>query len=137
MSNKLCRQAIETTLHIWAATRDPILPVAWQNVDPGTLAVPYLRAYMLPAQTDSLDLKGDHREYHGIYQITVVCALDRGPGAAEGIATEIADTFPLNMRMTADYLTVTVNRPVTVAQGVPDEYEYILPVSFGYRADVI
>lgn len=50
MSNKLCRQAIETRLATWAAARVPALPIAFENAPftPVTGAT-YLRAFLLPA----------------------------------------------------------------------------------------
>ena len=137
MSNKLCRQAIETQLATWAATRTPALPVAWENVQFTAPATAYLRAFLLPATTVSDDLAGTHREYHGIYQVSVVCPIDTGPGAAEGIADEIAALFPLNTRLSVTGLTLQIISPVTAAQGLPDGSNYIVPVSFGYRADTI
>lgn len=136
MSNKLCRQAIEARLSAWAAARSPALPVAWENVAFDPVAI-YLRGFLLPAQTASADLAGKHREFHGIYQVSVVCPINQGPGIAEGIAAEIAALFPLNLRLAVTGLTVQINAPASAAQGGTDGNYYIVPVSFGYRADTL
>lgn len=137
MSNKLCRRAIESTLAPWAAAHSPALPVAWENVPFTPPAGTYLRGFLLPAATAGIDLAGAGRTFRGIYQVSVVCPINTGPGAAESIADELATLFPLNLRITVSGLTLQVVTPVTAAQGAQDATNYVLPVSFGYRADLI
>ncbi|WP_426269143.1 phage tail terminator-like protein [Dyella kyungheensis] len=137
MSNKLCRRAIETQLSAWAAARAPALQVAFENVPFTPPAGAYLRGFLLPARTSSQDLAGAHREYSGVYQVSVVAPLNAGPGAAEGIADELATLFPLNQRIAVPGLTLQIVTPVTAAQGAPDSVSFIVPVSFEYRADTI
>jgi hypothetical protein len=68
MSNKLCRQAIESRLNTWAGTtRSPALPVAWENVPFTAPTTTYLRAFLLPANTSGIDLAGAGRTYTGVY----------------------------------------------------------------------
>ena len=138
MSNKLCRKAIEARLAAWAAARVPALPVAWENVPfTPTTGATYLQAFLLPATTTGIDLAGAGRTYRGVYQINVVAPLNAGPGAAEGIADELADLFPLNLRVAVTGLTLQVVTPVTAAQGAQDTTDFTVPVSFQYRADTI
>jgi hypothetical protein len=135
VSNKLCRRAIETRLTAWAAARAPALPIAYENVPFNAPAGAYLRGFLLPARTASDDLAGAHREYSGVYQVSVVAPINAGPGAAEGIADELAALFPLNQRLTVAGLVLQIITPVTAAQGAQDVTSFIVPVSFGYRAD--
>lgn len=137
MSNKLCRQAIETRLNTWAGTCTPALPVAWENVPLAQPTTTYLRAFLLPANTAGIDLAGAGRTYTGIYQITVVAPINTGPGPAEAVADEIAALFPLNLRLSVAGLTLQVIKPVTAAQGMQDGDRYTVPVYFTYRADTI
>lgn len=137
MSNKLCRKAIEARLAAWAAARVPALTVAWENIPFTPPTSTYLRAFLLPATTTGIDLAGAGRTYRGVYQINVVAPLNAGPGAAEGIADELAALFPLNLRVAITGLTLQVVTPVTAAQGAQDATDYTVPVSFQYRADTI
>jgi hypothetical protein len=137
VSNKLCRRAIETSLAAWAAARTPVLPIAWENVPFTQPSGPYLRAFLLPAMTTSADLAGAHRSYRGVYQISVYSPINAGAGAAEAIADELAALFPLNTRLTVPGLTLQVMTPVTSAQGAQDATNFVVPVSFQYRADTI
>jgi hypothetical protein len=138
MSNKICRQLIEAQLSAWAKARAPALPVAWENVPfQPTEGATYLRAFLLPAATTGPDLAGALRVYRGVYQVSAVTPINAGPGVAEGIAEEIAGLFPLNLRLTGSGLALQIVTPVTAAKGEPDANEYIVPVSFQYRADTL
>ncbi|WP_313398196.1 phage tail terminator-like protein [Stenotrophomonas sp.] len=136
MSNKLCRQVIESRLAAWAAAQTPALPVAWQNVRFTEPAGTYLRAFLLPADTGSDDLAGVHRLYRGVYQINVCAPINAGPGEAEKVAAELAALFPNNLQLPATDLTLQVISPVSAGASAQPEDRYVLPVSFRYRADV-
>ena len=138
MSTKLCRQAIEARLYGWASTRSPALPLAWQNVAyTPTTGQTYLRGTLLPADTASNDLKGDHRGYRGVYQVDVCAPINAGPGAAEGIAAELDALFPVNLRITVSGLAVQITGPASVGPAAQVDTHFILPVSIPYRADAI
>lgn len=137
MSNKLVRAAIESRLAAWAAARSPALAVAWENVPytPGSSS--YLRAFLLPAATTGIDLAGAGLTYRGVYQVNIVSQINTGPGFAEGVVIELAALFPLNILLPVTGLTLQVLGPVTAAQGAQDSTNFVMPVSFQYRADVI
>lgn len=138
MSTKLCRQAIESRLAAWAAARSPALRIAWQNVSfTPTSGETYLRAALLPADTSSVDLKGDHRGYRGIYQVDIATPISTGPGAAEAIAAELDALFPVNLRVTVSGLAVQVIAPASAGPAGQNETHLITPVSIPYRADAI
>lgn len=138
MSTEAVRSILETRLSSWAATRVPALRVAYENV-PFTPAAgeTYLRAYLLPAKTESLDLQGVHRGYRGVFQVTVVRPNGAGRGPALGIAAELNTLFPMNGRYTSGSVTVQVITPASVGPGIQEPSEFAVPVSFEYRADTI
>lgn len=134
------RQLLETRLNTWAAARNPALPIAWQNksfTPPSSGS--YLRAFILPAPTESHDLKGDHRKYSGVFQVSVVAPRDTGPGAAEAIAEEIAALFPMSLRMAiaSPAFDLILASPMQIARGIDEPDRYVVPVSAQYRADDI
>lgn len=138
MSQKIIRALYEGRLAAWAAARATPLSVAYQN-RPQTPATgtTYLKAFLLPSPTDSQDLAGAHRVYAGVFQVSVVAPINTGPGAAEGIADELIALFPLNLLLTSGAVTVQINTPASAAPALQDESNYIVPVSFTYRADTI
>ena len=138
MSTNAVRAILEGRLATWAAGQSPALRVAFENV-PFTPASgeTYLAAYTLPADTRSQDLKGDHRAYVGVFQVSVVAPKGAGSGGALAIANNLNSLFPVNGRYTASGFTVQVMSPASAAQGIPSDNSYTVPVSFRYRADTI
>lgn len=135
MSLKRIRAAYEGRLATWAAARSPALTVAYENAPFTAPAGVYLRAFVLPADTVSDDLAGVLTTYRGIFQVSVVAPINTGPGAALGIADELAALFVMNARLTVSGLTVQQSTPCSIAPALQDATNYIVPVSFQFRAD--
>lgn len=137
MTQKLIRTALESRLATWAAAHSPVLQVAWQNAAFTPPAATHLRAFLIPADTGSDDLKGDHRQYLGIFQVSIVVPDGAGPGEADTIISELDTLFPVNLRLTSGAITVLVTSPVSAGPGQNEPGLYVVPVSFAYRSDVI
>lgn len=135
MSQRLIRQLYEQRLATWAAGKP--LPVAWQNVALTPPAGTYLRAFLLPADTDSQDMAGDHRAYTGVFQVSIVTPNGQGSGAAEELAEELAALFPMALRLTSGAFAVQIIAPTSIGQQIPGDTHLTLPVWFRYRADTI
>lgn len=138
MSTKLVRAILERRLTDWAAARVPELRIAYENKPfTPTAGETYLRVHLLPALTQSEDLLGTHRGYLGVFQVAVVRPINVGPGGSLDIAAEIDTQFPVNGRYTSGAVTAQVITPAAAAPAYQTENEYIVPVSFQYRADTI
>ncbi len=136
MSHKKARAAYEGRLATWAAARSPALLVAYQNKPfTPTADTAYLQAFILPALTDSQDVEGAHRVYQGVFQVSIVAPLNKGPGAADGIADELAALFVHNARLLVSGLYIQQITPLSVAPALQNAESYTLPCSFTYRAD--
>jgi hypothetical protein len=135
MSLPLIRIILEARLSAWAKAHVPKLDVAWQNQGFTPAAGMYLRSFILPGQTDSLDISGDHRVFVGVHQVSVVCPAGEGQGPGERLAQEIVDLFPLYLRLARQGFEVMVATPPSIGSAIPDEDVYVLPVSYSYRAD--
>jgi hypothetical protein len=136
MSHKIIRSLLEGRLKAWAAARSPVLRVAYQNVAfTPTATETYLRAFLLPAGTNSNDLAGVHRLYTGVFQITIVTPSGGGTGAAEGLVDELAVLYPLNDKLMRIGFSVQVMTPVYPGPEQQEDTAFALPVSFLYRAD--
>lgn len=137
MSQKLIRAALESRLATWAAAHSPVLQVAWQNAPFTPPTSTYLRAHLLPADTDSRDLKGDHRQYLGVFQVSICAPAGTGPAAVETIVAELETLFPVNLRLTSGAITVTTTSPVSAGPGMNEPGLYVVPTSFRYRSDAV
>lgn len=135
MTQPRIRAALESRLNTWATTRDPALPVLWQNVTANQPSADHLRAFVMPARIDSLFLDGKHRGYRGVFQVSVFCVAGTGPKKAEGIAEEIATLFPNALTLTESGLQVVIASPMSMALAIEEPGWYSIPVSCRYTAD--
>lgn len=134
MSHKTIRSIYEKRLSAWAASKG--LRVTCQNVafTPAE-GETYLAAFVLPAGTDSITLGGDHKSYTGVFQVNVVTPAGSGSGAAESLVYELAELFPLYLRLIQGDFGVLVMTPVDPGPGVTGDTTYTVSASFQYRAD--
>lgn len=134
MSHRTIRRLYEGRLAAWADSMG--YPVAYQNSqfmpESGKL---YLRAFLLPADTGSDDLAGEHRRFQGLFQVNVVTPAGEGSGEAETIVLQLADLFPVNMLLTDGDFSVQITTPVAQGPEIQGATEYTTPASFSYRAD--
>lgn len=133
MSDALIRQALETALKTWADAQP--MPVQWQNfmLDPQPAA--YLRAFMLPNDTESADIGRLNRRYAGTFQISIVRPQGEGPGPAGTIAAALAAVFSPSTPTTVGGLKVWCSAPLSVAAAISEPGAYVLPCSVPYLAD--
>lgn len=133
------RSLLELRLSTWASARNPTLPIAWEGVPFEPPAGMYLRAFIMPAPTDSGDLASAHREYRGVFQVSIAAPNDAGPGAGEAIAEEIAALFPAALRLTiaSPAFELLMLTPMSIAQAIPEPDRRVVPVFAQYRADTI
>ena len=139
MSDRIIRSLFEGRLKTWATARVPSLPIAFEDVafTPPADGSPYLRAFLLPANTTSEDLEGKHTAYRGVFQVSVVTKAGGGRGPAELIAEEIAALLPNNLQLTKTGFSVYVRSPMSTAPSQAADTTTLLPLSFQYRADTV
>lgn len=135
MSDKIIRSALEGRLATWAATQS--LTIAYENVPFQQPTTTYLRAWMLPANRESLDLEGKHTLFMGIFQVDVVGVEGVGSGAVAAIVDLIDAQFPVNLTIVKSGLNVRVISPISTVRGEPEAGRYIVNVSIPYRCDKI
>ena len=133
MSQARIRAAFETRLAAWAKKKR--LPVVWQNHGQQLPAGDHLRASLLPANTLSLDLAGQHRGYRGVFQVSVFCTTGTGPAKAERLVQELDELFPAAMLMQQGGLEVRTLSPMSASAAIQETDWYSVPVSCRYAAD--
>ncbi len=136
MSNRLIRAEFESRLATWAAAKVPPIPVAYQNKTFTPPTARHVRAFLLPAQTDSRDLDGLHRLYLGVWQVSLFMPIGTGAGAAELLVDEICDLYPKSMSvlLPTSEIILTLSRPMSAAPPINDPAYYIVPISCSYSA---
>lgn len=135
MSNHLIRSAFETTLKTWADAQIPAIPIAFENVTFTPPATRYLRAFLLPADTGSRDLEGRHREYLGVYQISIVLPIGNGAGPGETLVAALEALFPMTAPLTSGGLQVFITSPLSASKAPQDPDRYVIPCSLTYSVN--
>jgi len=136
MSHAIIASIYEAKLIAWSKTRVEPIKVVFENVqyDPAD-GETYLRAFLLPGDTASSTLAGDHRAFIGVYQISIVVPAGTGKTKTNPLVVELAGLFRLYARDTKSGVTVVTMSPVEQGPGIADAATYMVPVSFEYRAD--
>lgn len=133
MTQARCRQALETALQTWATANGHT--VAWQNVTTSPEPAAYLRAYLLPNDTESADIGRANRRYSGTFQISICRPLGEGAGPGQAIATALAALFNPAAPLTAGGLTVWIAQPLSEGAAITEPAHSVLPCSVQYLAD--
>lgn len=136
MSQAIIRAAIEQRLKTWADAEIPAVPIAYQNAPFVPPAGPYIRAFLLPAETNSPFLEGGSRTYIGVYQLSVCAPETTGSAVAEALLAELEALFTANLRVLQSGVTVIVTSPVSASPAMQEPGLYVIPCRFRYRADV-
>eukprot|EP01034_Spumella_vulgaris_P033546 gene33546-41396_t len=137
MSDAIIRAAIEARLKAWADAQAPKIPVAFENSGfKPTIGQQYLSGDLLPAQTLNPSQGGEHKHFHGIYQVSIRVPEGRGTGDASALSAAIAVLFKCPTTIPATGLNVHINRTPSAAKGGSDGAGfYMVPVSIWYDAD--
>lgn len=134
MSHLSVRLAFQQRLAGWAT--DKGLRVAYEGVafEPGPDET-YLRAFILPASTQTLTLEGVDRVYTGIFQVSVIAPSGSGTADAEGLVSDLDSLFPTFLRIQREDLEIMVMTPMEQGPIIVDDNTMTVPTSFQYRAD--
>ncbi len=138
MSLALVRAAFEVRLAAWAAAQSPAIPVAYQLKTFTPPTTRYVRAWLLPAPTNSVDITGLHREYKGVFQVDICTPADgQGTGAANALAASLDAYFPLTGPMTQGSIKVYVTAPMSATQPRGEGTHDVTSVSCEYLCHTI
>ena len=137
MSDPAIRAALETRLKTWADAQAPPVPIAWEDVPYTPTGARYVRAFLLPAETQTPAMTADYRLYAGLMQVSICVPSGQGPGASDALYESLKSSFDYQTKLTATGgFTVLINRvPAKGPVMLGDGYR-VLPVSIYYRADL-
>lgn len=131
----IIRAAFEKTLADWAAAQTPKIPVAFENVGfKPPASGPYLRCFLLPADTIDNTMAGQLSEYRGLFQVNVVCSAGAGPIDAEALTASIAALYPAKSRLSFGGQTVMIATPMRERPALQDVNAFVIPMDCRYTA---
>lgn len=138
MSFNTVRAGLESRVKTWAAAQTPPVPIAWEGIkfDP-VPGVPYLRVDILPATTLSNDLAGEHREWNGIMQVSVLIPQGQGPYFVDGVVLPGLDAlFSPGVGFVYQGIRIRALQPVDRAGALQETDRNRVPLSIRYHAQV-
>jgi hypothetical protein len=135
MSDLLVRAAFESRIKNWAAAQSPAILVSYENVGFTPPTTRYLRCFILPAPTVSLDLARDHRQRKGVFQVTIVMPIGAGTAAAAAIQAALEVAFPINVYMTQSAIRVWLTTPFSPGPAIQESDSFAVSVSAQYACD--
>lgn len=107
------------------------------NIDSGPVeTLPYLEAHIIPADTFSDTLDGDHLGIEGMWQIKVYTQYGTGTLQSAQIGRELSKIYKINKVFEYDDdFSVQVISPLKCHQGIQEGTRWVVPYYFEYRSD--
>lgn len=136
MSHARVRVLFSDALAAYAAQKG--IPVSFDNVKAKFEEdkLDHIKAHLIPADTWSGTLSGDHVGLIGMYQMTIVTTYGRGMLTSENLVDELQDIFKVNKMFTdTSKFSVQVVSPIHSPEGKQVDGQWIVPCYFHYRAD--
>lgn len=107
--------------------------IAWPN-QKTTLDMPYLFVQVVRVSRTDPTVEATFPISNGQFVVTVVSELDEFSVDAEGLADDVAEMFPMGLRLPVTGGEITIMQPPEVLQGFPDAVSWRVPVRITYRA---
>ena len=136
MSHARVRKLFSAALATYAEQKG--IKVSYDNVKEmfDDTTVDHIESHLIPADTFSDTLSGDHNSYIGMYQMTLVSKYGIGLLDPEELIEELQNIFQNNKMFTdADGFSVQVMSPIHSPEGKQAGVQWRVPCYFNYRAD--
>lgn len=112
------------------------IPVSFDNVKSQFDSVDHIETHLIPSDTFSDTLGGDHKAFIGMYQMTLVVQYNTGYLKAEQMVEELQDIFAVNEMFTdTSGFSVQVISPIKTPEGKQVGLQWRVPCYFEYRSD--
>ena len=134
MSIVTIRSTITKAVDTWAKEKGIPLAREWQPFIKPTGQGTFVELHIIPADTIIASLDGERKRYVGDVIINIWAKGGYGTGAAEKLAEEIVELFPVVPKI---YGAVSIETVPSIKRHIVDGSGYmVLPVSFSYRLEV-
>jgi hypothetical protein len=139
MSHGRIRKLFSDKLLEYVTSTDSPKPLSYSfdNIKKnGPESADYIEAHIIPSDTFSDTLGGDHTAFIGMYQMTIVVQYNTGYVKVEKIVEHLQNAFKINKVFTdASGFSVQVISPIKTAEGKQSGIQWRVPCYFEYRSD--
>jgi Bacteriophage related domain of unknown function len=116
----------------------PALPTAWENTAyTPTLSMPFQRPALMRAPPENPAMGSAMYREIGVFQVMLCYPLNAGSGAADDRAKLVRDWFPRGSSLSAQGVTLTIQKTAAIGPGSSDGSFWCVPVSIPYYANVV
>lgn len=129
-------QALRAILEQEVAGITPAIDTVWENGDSYSPVAgqPYQQVFVNLGDPANPELNGSFFVERGYMQVTLRYPSGKGTKDVEARVQKIRDAFPFGLSISANGITVTVNRTPTRAIGAQDGDRYVVPVKVFFTA---
>lgn len=128
------RVALESRL----AALTPAIVCAWDNTAyTPSLSTPFQRVSLLRAAPENPAMGSAFYREIGVFQVMCCFPLNGGSAAADDRATLIRNWFARGSSLTANGVTLTIQKTPTIGPGMSDGSFWCVPVSIPYFANIV
>jgi len=131
MTQRTLRNELETKLSNWAASHNPVIPLAFEGVTFTKPETTFIEVYIIPAVTVNPTVDGKRATLYGTLQCNIYCKAGTGTKQSEDIAQELIELFPLLPKTG----TVSIEQTGYIMNPLMDAQWRVLPVRFRYRQE--
>ena len=138
MTQKTLREELTNKLKVWAASKNPQIPIAVENVDDldiktrATAAkTAWIQVYLIPARTVNYTVSASRKTLTGFFQVNLYAPMNKGTAYSETLAQEIIDLFPVVPKTG----TVSIEQTGSIMNASFDSQWRLVPVRFEYRQE--
>lgn len=114
------------------------IKVSWDNVKEQFDAddADHIETHLIPADTFTDTLGGDHKAFIGLYQMKIVTKYGTGYLKTEEIIEDLQNVFKVYKEFTdTNGFAVQVISPIKTPEGKQNASQWAVPAYFEYRAD--
>jgi L-rhamnose isomerase len=134
MSHARVRTLFSAALANFAQQKN--MKVSYDNVSDGFDNEDHIESHIIPADTFSETLSGDHKAFIGMFQMTIVTQYGTGYLKTESLVEELQTVFKLNEMFTdTTGFSVQVTSPIHTPEGKQVGGQWRVPCYLNYRAD--
>lgn len=112
------------------------VPKAWPNQDydpSGVGKVPYLACEIVRASTSDATLDAAAPVVIGRLIVTVVTNKGIGEATANQLSAQVADLFPMGLRINTGNIATTITQPPHIREGMTDGTYWRVPISIPFQ----
>lgn len=133
MSHARIRKLFSAALSEYASLNN--IPVSFDNVK-SSFTTDHIESHLIPADTFSDTLAGDHKAFIGMFQMTLVVQYNTGLLKPEQWTSDLQDIFAINKLFTdTSGFSVQVVSPIKTHEGKQLDTQWKVPIYFDYRSD--